>query len=135
MLGFVAEKWRLILFGRYPYGDQWRPALATVVIVAMLAATAWPGGWTRRGARALIAGWALALGAFFGLMGGGWFGLESVGSERWGGLTVTVILTLDRHRCLHTDRHRPRARTARTSSHCCARWAVWPTSSSCAACR
>ena len=27
--GFVAEKWRLILFGRYPYEQQWRPALAT----------------------------------------------------------------------------------------------------------
>jgi len=92
--GFVAEKWRLILFGRYPYGDQWRPALATVAIVAMLAATAWPGGWTRRGAHTLIAGWALALGAFFVLMGGGWFGLEVVGSERWGGLPLTVILTL-----------------------------------------
>ena len=26
--GVVAEKWRPILFGRYPYEDQWRPAVA-----------------------------------------------------------------------------------------------------------
>lgn len=26
--GFVTEKWRLILFGRYPYEEQWRPGVA-----------------------------------------------------------------------------------------------------------
>ena len=24
--GLIAEKWRLILFGRYPHAEQWRPA-------------------------------------------------------------------------------------------------------------
>ena len=92
--GFVAEKWRLILFGRYPYADQWRPALATAVVVMMLLATAWPALWTRRGARGLALGWVVALLAFFALMAGGVFGLEPVGSDRWGGLPLTVILTL-----------------------------------------
>jgi general L-amino acid transport system permease protein len=93
--GFVAEKWRLILFGRYPFEDQWRPALATAAILAMLAATAWPGLWSRRGARWLAAGWVAAFAVFFGLMAGGApTGLESVGSDRWGGLPLTVILTL-----------------------------------------
>ena len=31
--GFVTEKWRLILFGRYPYEEQWRAGLATALIV------------------------------------------------------------------------------------------------------
>jgi general L-amino acid transport system permease protein len=92
--GFVAEKWRLILFGRYPYEEQWRPAVATTAIVLMLAATAWPGLWTRRGARALAAGWAAAFIVFFGLMFGGVAGLTRVGTELWGGLPLTVILTL-----------------------------------------
>jgi general L-amino acid transport system permease protein len=92
--GFVAEKWRLIVFGRYPYEQQWRPALATGAVVAMLIATALPALWTRRGARALAIGWLLALLAFFVLMGGGALGLDSVGTERWGGLPLTVILTL-----------------------------------------
>ena len=92
--GFVAEKWRLIVFGRYPFEQQWRPALATGGVLAMLLATAVPALWTRRGARILAAGSALAFTLFFGLMSGGVFGLEAVGTERWGGLPLTVILTL-----------------------------------------
>ena len=92
--GFVAEKWRLIVFGRYPFEQQWRPALATAAVVAMLVATALPALWSRRGARLLAAGWAVAFALFFGLMAGGFLGLESVGTERWGGLPLTVILTL-----------------------------------------
>ena len=49
--GFVAEKWRLIVFGRYPYEEQWRPALATAAVIAMLVISALPALWTRRGAR------------------------------------------------------------------------------------
>lgn len=92
--GFVAEKWRLILFGRYPFDSQWRPAIATLAVVAMLLASAWPRLWTRRGVLLLAIGWALAFAAFFTLMLGGVFGLEHVGTERWGGLPLTVILTL-----------------------------------------
>jgi len=92
--GFIAEKWRLIVFGRYPYEAQWRPALATAAVVAMLVASALPAGWTKRGARWLAAGWIAALAAFFLLMLGGAFGLAVVGTERWGGLPLTVILTL-----------------------------------------
>ncbi len=92
--GFVAEKWRLIVFGRYPYEAQWRPALATAAVLAMLVASALPAGWSRRGARWLAAGWTAALAVFFLLMLGGVFGLSLVGTERWGGLPLTVILTL-----------------------------------------
>jgi general L-amino acid transport system permease protein len=92
--GFVAEKWRLILFGRYPYEQQWRPALATGTVLAMLFASASPALWSRRGARALALGWALAFALFFTLMAGGVLGLDAVGSDRWGGLPLTVILTL-----------------------------------------
>src|SRR5437762_148940 len=43
---------------------------------------------------AIAAGWLVAFAVFFALMRGGVFGLESVGTERWGGLPLTVILTL-----------------------------------------
>jgi general L-amino acid transport system permease protein len=92
--GFVAEKWRLIVFGRYPFEQQWRPALATAAVLAMLVATALPALWTRRGARLLAVGWTVAFALFFGLMSGGLLGLEAVGTEQWGGLPLTVILTL-----------------------------------------
>ncbi len=92
--GFVAEKWRLILFGRYPYDEQWRPAVATFAIVAMLLATAIPAFWNRKGARMLLWGWGIAFAVFFGLMYGGFAGMRSVGTDNWGGLPLTVILTL-----------------------------------------
>ena len=34
--GFVTEKWRLILFGRFPYDEQWRAAAATGGVILML---------------------------------------------------------------------------------------------------
>ena len=92
--GFVAEKHRLILFGRYPYDEQWRPLLATGAILAMLVATALPVLWSRRGARLLAAGWFAAFTLFFALMLGGFAGLAKVETDRWGGLPLTVILTL-----------------------------------------
>ena len=91
--GFVAEKWRLILFGRYPYEQQWRPALATGAVLVMLVASALPpSGPAAARARSRPAGDRVAV--FFALMRGGVFGLEAVGTERWGGLPLTVILTL-----------------------------------------
>jgi general L-amino acid transport system permease protein len=92
--GFVAEKHRLILFGRYPYDEQWRPLSATVAILAMLVASALPALWTRRGARLLVAGWIAAFTLFLALMLGGFAGLAKVETDRWGGLPLTVILTL-----------------------------------------
>lgn len=92
--GFVAEKWRLIIFGRFPYEDQWRPALGTAAIILMLVVTAVPAFWSKKGARLLAGGWVLAFAAFFSLMYGGVFGLEPVDSDSWGGLPLTVMLTL-----------------------------------------
>ena len=40
--GVVAEKWRPILFGRYPFDAQWRAALAGLLLVLMTLVSAWP---------------------------------------------------------------------------------------------
>lgn len=88
--GFVAEKWRLILFGRYPYAEQWRPLAATAIVVAALVVTAFPACWRR-----WLAGlWVAALAGFFLLMSGGTFGLARIDSSMWGGLPLTVLLTV-----------------------------------------
>jgi general L-amino acid transport system permease protein len=88
--GFVAEKWRLILFGRYPFAEQWRPLAATSIVVAALVATAFPAFWRR----SLVWLWGAALALFFVLMGGGVMGLTKVDTGLWGGLPLTVLLTL-----------------------------------------
>ena len=92
--GFVAEKWRLIIFGRFPYDEQWRAAVATCSILGMLIISAFPQTWTKSGLRILAAGWIFSLGLFFILMQGGVFGLAKIDPDYWGGLPLTIILTL-----------------------------------------
>ena len=88
--GFVAEKHRLILFGRYPYAEQWRPLAATLLVVGTLVVTAHPRAWRRW----ILPAWAVVLAAFFILLRGGLFGLSYVEPGLWGGFPLTVILTL-----------------------------------------
>lgn len=92
--GFVTEKWRLILFGRFPYDEQWRPALAVTIIIGMLVVTALPQLWRPGWGKKITAAWVVALAAFFGLMYGGFAGMSAVETDYWGGLPLTVILTL-----------------------------------------
>lgn len=92
--GFVAEKWRLILFGRFPYEEQWRAAVGTIAVLVMLVVSAFPQIWNKRGLAVLTAGWVGALGLFFVLMSGGCFGLQKIDPDYWGGLPLTIILTL-----------------------------------------
>jgi general L-amino acid transport system permease protein len=84
----VGEKARLILFGSYPYAEQWRAGAAVAVLVALYAVSAWPG--LRKGT--LLTAWAAALAATAALMWGGVFGWRFVPSDQWGGLPVTLIL-------------------------------------------
>ncbi|HEX4927782.1 MAG TPA: amino acid ABC transporter permease [Burkholderiales bacterium] len=87
--GYVVEKYRLILFGTYPYAEQWRPALATVLLLSL-----WFVSALRRSWRAwLIPVWAAGLAAIGVLMWGGVLGLAYVENERWGGLILTLLLT------------------------------------------
>jgi general L-amino acid transport system permease protein len=86
--GVVTEKYRLILFGRYPFEQQWRPELATALMVGAVGVSCIRRFWRPW----LAAMWALVLVAFFALMGGGMFGLAPVRSDLWGGLPLTVML-------------------------------------------
>ena len=86
--GVIAEKYRFILFGRYPFEQQWRPELATVLMVGALVVSCIRHCWRPW----LAAMWALVLAAFFALMGGGTFGLVPVRTDLWGGLPLTVML-------------------------------------------
>ena len=98
--GVIAEKYRLVLFGRYPYAEHWRPALATALVLAVLAGfllLPLAGRFVRRRAVPLAAfaapGIAALAGALF-LMAGGALGLAAVDTSRWGGLPLTLLLAL-----------------------------------------
>jgi general L-amino acid transport system permease protein len=85
----VWEKFRFMMFGIYPYEEQWRPAIVIVLLCALLVVSALRYFWHPR--LALI--WAFGIAVSYWLMGGG-AGLVPVRSEQWGGLPVTLILAI-----------------------------------------
>ena len=87
---FIREKYRLILFGTYPFDQQWRPLLATLLLIGSIVVT----GVQRLRGRGLIVWWALALATVAWLMWGGLFGLTFVENVRWGGLPLTLMLSV-----------------------------------------
>ncbi len=91
--GVVAEKYRVILWGRYPFEAQWRPLLATAVLLLAIVVSCVPAFWHRR----LVWAWGVTGLLFMGLMGGGHVlgvptGLMPVPSDQWGGLPLTLML-------------------------------------------
>src|SRR5690348_7141376 len=74
---FIADWLRFILFGRYPYAEQWRPALVLAVFAALLLVS-----FARLlPARVLAAVWVIGLAAVLLLMHGGVFGMPVVETE------------------------------------------------------
>lgn len=86
--GVVAEKYRIILFGRYPFEEQWRPLVATLLMLGLLAASCTRAFW--RPWLAIL--WVVVLTLFFTLMYGNVMGLSKVETDRWGGLPLTILL-------------------------------------------
>lgn len=86
---FVATRWRIVLFGLYPFEEQWRSALACAVIVLTGGASCAPWFWT---ARRLAALWVAGFVTFYVLMRGGIFGLTEVSEQNWGGLSLTIFI-------------------------------------------
>src|SRR5260370_2993555 len=84
----IPEKLRFILFGTYPFDQQWRPALAMLAFMALFYVSSRRKWWRKE----LVLVWAAALTLIGLLMWGGIFGMPFVSQDRWGGLPVTLIL-------------------------------------------
>jgi general L-amino acid transport system permease protein len=84
----IPEKYRFILFGTYPFNEQWRPAGVCLIFIALFYLSSRRSWWRKE----LVAVWAAALVLIGVLMWGGIFGLSYVSQDRWGGLPVTLIL-------------------------------------------
>jgi general L-amino acid transport system permease protein len=84
----IPEKYRFILFGTYPFSEQWRPALVCLTFIALFYVSSRRSWWRTE----LVAVWAAALVLIGVLMWGGVAGLTYVSQDRWGGLPVTLIL-------------------------------------------
>ena len=88
--GVVTEKGRLIVMGRYPQAEHWRPVIATALMLGVVGISCMPRFWNRW----LGPIWVTMLVVYFILMKGGVLGLTAVDTDQWGGLPLTVMLTV-----------------------------------------
>lgn len=87
---FIVEKHRLILFGLYPYEEQWRPLIATFLMLGTLIASCLRRFWNR----SLVLIWVGTIVLVALLMRGGVASLSYVETSQWGGLPLTLILSV-----------------------------------------
>jgi general L-amino acid transport system permease protein len=86
----ITQNFRFIIFGFYPYGSQWRPAIAMLILFGLLFYSRDRRHWKKH----LAYAWVLGLGTMGLLMKGGIFGFKSVESTQWGGLPLTLLLAV-----------------------------------------
>lgn len=86
----VTSNIRFITFGFFPHEQQWRPLAAMILLVYLLFYSQDRTRWNR------YLAWAWLIGLFIMglLMKGGLFGIESVESSQWGGLPLTLLLSV-----------------------------------------
>jgi general L-amino acid transport system permease protein len=83
-----SDKYRLILFGRYPYDEQWRPAIVVLLFIGLYVLSGIRRFWRKE----LVLVWVATLTVVGILMWGGVFGMPLVTEDYWGGLPITLIL-------------------------------------------
>lgn len=86
----VTRNIRFILFGFYPYEEHWRPAVSILLLVGFLFYSGNPRRWNRQ----LFYIWPLGLVVMGILMHGGIFGLSVVDTEKWSGISLTLLLSI-----------------------------------------
>jgi len=86
----VWANFRFIIFGFFPYESQWRPLVAMFILFGLLFYSRNRKHWKKPLAYSWIAG-LFIMGL---LMKGGIFGLAPVESSQWGGLPLTLLLSV-----------------------------------------
>ncbi|WP_421703763.1 amino acid ABC transporter permease [Aliiroseovarius sp.] len=85
----IDARWRLILFGLYPFEEQWRSAIACLFMVLTGALSCVPWFWNAKRISML---WVAGFTIFYVLMRGGYFGLSEISEQNWGGLSLTIFI-------------------------------------------
>jgi general L-amino acid transport system permease protein len=88
--GLIEEKWKLIVFGRYPFEEIWRPIVASIMMVGACLVMSQRQWWTPL----ILVSAAGVIALSVALMLGGFGGLSAVPTERLGGLALTLLLAI-----------------------------------------
>src|SRR6185312_6284940 len=84
----VVDKFRFIMFGRYPYEEQWRPGICIFLFIGLYTISGMRRFWRKE----LVLIWLVTLAVIGMLMWGGVLGMAYVPQDSWGGLPITLIL-------------------------------------------
>lgn len=84
----ISEKYRVILFGTFPYHEQWRAVLAMIIVIGISVISAFRRFWSYQ----LFLVWVFAALFVLVLMLGGVFGLSLINTNQWGGLPLTLLM-------------------------------------------
>jgi general L-amino acid transport system permease protein len=86
----ITKNLRFILFGFYPYEQQWRPVLSICLLAAFIVYSSFRRAWNKH----LPIAWLVGLVLIGLIMRGGVFGLPSVETEKWSGISLTLLLSI-----------------------------------------
>ncbi|RBW46101.1 amino acid ABC transporter permease [Psychromonas sp. B3M02] len=84
---FIVEKFDQFMYGFYPEALHWRPNLVGILSLVLIFGFKYIGS-----VKLKIATIILFPIICFVLISGGWFGLEVVETEKWGGLMLTILV-------------------------------------------
>lgn len=86
----ITSNYKMILFGFYPHDILWRPTIAIVILIVMLFISRNRKWWSKY----LLWGWLAALIVMSVLLRGGILGLQDVEIDQWGGIILTLLLSV-----------------------------------------
>ncbi len=90
---FITNRFDQIMYGFYPASERWRPNLAGIMLVLLTI----PLFFEKTPKKAWLGGFILLVFPFIAyslIHGGGLFGLPVVDTSKWGGLMLTLIISL-----------------------------------------
>jgi general L-amino acid transport system permease protein len=89
---YIASEIEFFIYGFYPMAEYWRPNLVFAMLAVLIVPLLWPRAPFKR-ANAILFFLVFPVVSVV-LLSGGMFGLRYVPTEQWGGLLVTLIISI-----------------------------------------
>ncbi len=90
--GFIRDMWPVFMTGVYPAEERWRPLIALCIVVVLVGLSLVPAFRRSKWIKFLWFGSPIVVFAL--VYGGGFTGLPVVGTHYWGGLMLTILLSI-----------------------------------------